>query len=272
MYVPPRIAHRDDLSDPYLDTRLQTASFKENVDYFGGRLESRKLWTGELSRPRTSTIRGTETEPTRRPPCDCPWRTSSMEAASWFLQIPPSPFSSASISPSTVSGLSSLLLCHSVLPSGPDDRPPQQNQPRRVTWNTHVEVFIIPARDPRQLRQSTAPQLRAAAPLSVSTAPLQHRSSPAPRLASSAPAPHHSSAPQLCSSFAPAPPPPAVIKASASSHTRSAASTCTTSLGDDAMRSATIQRAFPGGDDEDLNVHIPRGGRGSLLPDLDVRA
>jgi len=168
---------------------------------------------------------------------------------------------------STVSGLSSILLCSSVLPSGPDARPPQQNPSRRVTWNTHVEVFIIPARDPRQPCHTTAPQLRAPAPLLSSTAPLQHRSSPAPHLASSAPAPRHSSAPHLCSGFAPAPPPPAVIKASASSRTRSAASTCAASLGDDALRVAGVRRAFPGGDDDD-NARVPGDGQGSVLPDL----
>jgi hypothetical protein len=39
-----------------------------------------------------------------------------------------------------------------------------------------------------------------------------------------------------------------------------------------ALRIAVIRRAFPRGDDEDLNLRAPRDGPGGLPPDLNVRA
>jgi len=83
-----------------------------------------------------------------------------MDAAPWFLQIPPNP-RNASPSPSTVSGLSSLFLRSSVRRSRPHDEEPEQSRrvswsphvevrqltSPSVTWNTHVEVFIVPARE-----------------------------------------------------------------------------------------------------------------------------
>ena len=74
----------------------------------------------------------------------------NMDAVSWFLKTPPNPRSPGRSSDmsgtSTVSRLSSLFLRSSVRRSGPSETP-QQVPSRNVSWNTHVEVFVIPARE-----------------------------------------------------------------------------------------------------------------------------
>jgi hypothetical protein len=103
------------------------------------------------------------------PPCFTFWhlshRAPSMDAVSWFLQIPPNPRRTSRASTSTVSRLPSLFLRSSVRPSTPDSKPGKSRsvswsphvevwrQPSRsVTWHTHVRVTIIPATAPRELR------------------------------------------------------------------------------------------------------------------------